>query len=229
MFNWLKDKIPALGAESDLGKGNDPEQIEELGVSLRQFRKAVNSRLNQAQSRGQIEVRLAQRKIEDTEHLVALSGLDDALVTLYQKVETWPDRVLQSHFADAELIGVEHVEATQEEHRLGCNLRVGFSYKGRRFHVRYAEEFQGELELVADGEKVFAMILGKEGGAVFGKDVTFLTPGDWMIDLIELQEVIKWSRRRKQSRSSAEAFVRRASDLPDVETLKEFLSSSEKD
>ena len=162
MFNWLKDKIPALGAESDLGKGNDPEQIEELGVSLRQFRKAVNSRLNQAQSRGQIEVRLAQRKIEDTEHLVALSGLDDALVTLYQKVEGWPDRVLQSHFADAELIGVEHVEATQEEHRLGCNLRVGFSYKGRRFHVRYAEEFQGELELVADGEKVFAMILGKD-------------------------------------------------------------------
>ena len=229
MFNWLKDKIPALGAESDLGKGNDPEQIEELGVSLRQFRKAVNSRLNQAQSRGQIEVRLAQRKIEDTEHLVALSGLDDALVALYQKVEGWPDRVLQSHFADAELIGVEHVEATQEEHRLGCNLRVGFSYKGRRFHVKYAEEFQGELELVADGEKVFAMILGKEGGAVFGKDVTFLSPGDWMIDLIELQEVIKWSRRRKQSRSSAEAFVRRASDLPDVDTLKEFLSSSEKD
>ena len=40
MFNWLKDKIPALGAESDLGKGNDPEQIEELGVSLRQFRKS---------------------------------------------------------------------------------------------------------------------------------------------------------------------------------------------
>ena len=73
------------------------------------------------------------------------------------------------------------------------------------------------------------MILGKEGGAVFGKDVTFLSPGDWMIDLIELQEVIKWSRRRKQSRSSAEAFVRRASDLPDVDTLKEFLSSSEKD
>ena len=172
---------------------------------------------------------MAQRKIEDTEHLVALSGLDDALVTLYQKVETWPDRVLQSHFADAELIGVEHVEATQEEHRLGCNLKVGFSYKGRRFHVRYAEEFQGELELVADGEKVFAMILGKEGGAVFGKDVTFLSPGDWMIDLIELQEVIKWSRRRKQSRSSAEAFVRRANDLPDVDTLKEFLSSSEKD
>ena len=229
MFNWLKDKIPALGAESDLGKGNDPEQIEELGVSLRQFRKAVNSRLNQAQSRGQIEVRLAQRKIEDTEHLVALSGLDDALVALYQKVEGWPDRVLQSHFADAELIGVERVEATQEEHRLGCNLRVGFSYKGRRFHVKYAEEFQGELELVADGEKVFAMILGKEGGAVFGKDVTFLSPGDWMIDLIELQEVIKWSRRRKQSRSSAEAFVRRANDLPDVDTLKEFLSSSEKD
>ena len=104
MFNWLKDKIPALGSGSDLGNGNDPEQIDELGVSLRQFRKAVNSRLNQAQSRGQIEVRLAQRKIEDTEHLVALSGLDDALVTLYQKVESWPDRVLQSHFADAELI-----------------------------------------------------------------------------------------------------------------------------
>ena len=98
-------------------------------------------------------------------------------MTLYQKVEGWPDRVLQSHFADAELIGVEHVEATQEEHRLGCNLRVGFSYKGRRFHVKYAEEFQGELELVADGEKVFAMILGKEGAAVFGKDVTFLSPG----------------------------------------------------
>ena len=55
---------------------------------------------------------------------------------------------------------------------------------------------------------------------MFGKDVTFLSPGDWMIDLIELQEVIKWSRRRKQSRSSAEAFVRRANDLPDVDTLK---------
>lgn len=229
MFNWLKDKIPELGAVSGLGRSNDPEQIEELGVSLRQFRKAVNSRLNQAQSRGQIEVRLAQRKIEDTEHLVALSGLDDALLTLYQKVETWPERVEQAHFADADLIGVEHVEATQEELRLGRNLKVAFSYKGRRFHVRYAEEFQGELELVADGEKVFAMILAKEGAAVFGKDVTFLSPGDWMIDLIELQEVIKWSRRRKQSRSSAEAFVRRANDLPDVDTLREFLASSEKD
>jgi len=229
MFNWLKDKIPELGAGSVLGRGNDPEQIEELGGSLRQFRKAVNSRLNQAQSRGHIEVRLAQRKIEDTEHLVALSGLDDALVTLYQKVETWPERVVQANFADADLIGVEHVEATQEELRLGRNLKVAFSYKGRRFHVRYAEEFQGELELVADGEKVFAMILAKEGAAVFGKDVTFLSPGDWMIDLIELQEMIKWSRRRKQSRSSAEAFVRRANDLPDVDTLKEFLASSEKD
>ena len=93
MFNWLKDKIPVLGAESDLGNGNDPEQIDELGVSLRQFRKAVNSRLNQAQSRGQIEVRLAQRKIEDTEHLVALSGLDDALVTFISESRKWPDRV----------------------------------------------------------------------------------------------------------------------------------------
>ena len=229
MFNWFKDKVPASGDGSFLGKAESPEQIEALGVSLRQFRKAVNSRLNQAQTRGQIEVRMAQRKIEDTEHLIALSGLDDALVTLYQKVENWPARISQEHFSDPNTLGVESVEATQEELRLGRNLRVGFSFKGRRLEVRYSEEFQGELEFIADGEKVFAMILGREAEAVFGRDITFLSPGDWMIDLIELQEVIKWSRRRKQSRTSAEAFVRRANDLPDADTLRDFLSSSEKD
>ena len=229
MFNWFKDKIPELVGGSFLGKVESPEQIEALAVSLRQFRKAVNSRLNQEQARGQVEVRLAQRKIEDTEHLIALSGLDDALVTLYQKVENWPELILQEHFSVPNSLGLESVEATQEEVRLGRNMRVGFSFKGRRLEVRYSEEFQGELEFIADGEKVFAMILGQEASAVFGRDITFLSPGDWMIDLIELQEVIKWSRRRKQSRNSAEAFVRRANDLPDLDTLRDFLSSSEKD
>ena len=229
MFNWFKGKGPRFGRPSFSGKLSDLEQIEELGGSLKQFRKAVNTRLNQAQTKGQIEVRLAQRKIEDTEHLVAMSGLDDALVTLYQKIEGWPERISQAHFSEHELLGLENVEATSEDLRLGRNLKVRFSYKGRNLEIRYAEEFQGELKLVADDEKVFAMILGKEGDAVFGKDITFLKPGDWMIDLIELQEVVKWSRRRKQSRSSAEAFVRRASDLPDLETLREFLSSSDKE
>ena len=227
MFNWFKGNGPKFGRPLFSGKLSDLDQIEALGGSLKQFRKAVNARLNQAQTKGQVEVRLAQRKIEDTEHLVAMSGLDDALVSVYQKVEDWPERISQPHFAEHELLGLENVEAESEDLRLGRNLSVAFSYKGRRLEVRYAEEFQGELELLADNEKVFALILGKEGGAVFGKDVTYLKPGDWMIDLIELQEVIKWSRRRKQSRSSAEAFVRRANDLPDLDTLRDFLSSSE--
>ena len=103
MFNWFKGKGPRFGRPAFSGKLSDLEQIEELGGSLKQFRKAVNTRLNQAQTKGQIEVRLAQRKIEDTEHLVAMSGLDDALVTLYQKIEGWPERISQAHFSEHEL------------------------------------------------------------------------------------------------------------------------------
>ena len=229
MFDWLKGRGFRFRVADRFGAGNQSDQLQDLGASLKQFRRAVNGKLNQAQTKGQIEVRLAQRKIEDTEHLVAMDGLDDALVTLYQKVEDWPERVSQLHFSEHEVLGVENISAVQQDLRLGKNLRVGFSYKGRKLELRYSEEFQGELELIADEEKAFALILGKEGGALYGKDVTYLKPGDWMIDLIELQEIIKWNRRRKQSRASAEAYARRADDLPDLESLRDFFSSSGND
>lgn len=238
IFKIFRRTQPKESVEERAEGGGEPQQdtIENksshdlLVESVRKFRSDFRSVEEKLKKEQEEAVAGAKEKIAAAEKLVSETGLDHALVKLLEEMWHWPSWSKRDDFEKHKHLDATEVSGETEETEKEEIKRIRFKYAGTAYLFEFIEDkgyFEGtkwgRINLYSNDERLVSLRVYHDLDRHSEYDqwsklsVDGLSPGSWIVHVVEMESKIGLSRDQWMADMERERLLEQAKGLPDAE------------